>query len=82
LHSEKVIVFENLSTIPFIISGFALIPLYLPVRPPHAEPMMDPGEIRELIELMDAFQHDIPGGDTNTQLKGRRRSLATSEQAK
>jgi hypothetical protein len=41
----------------------AAIPLDLPVRPPHAEAMMDPGEIPELIELIDAFQHDIPGDE-------------------
>jgi hypothetical protein len=46
---------------PFIISDMAAIPLDLPVRTPHAQAMMDPGEIRDLIELIDAFQRDILG---------------------
>jgi hypothetical protein len=50
--------FEGLSTFPFIIPEIATLPLDLPVRPPHAEAMMDPGEIPELVELIDAFQLD------------------------
>jgi hypothetical protein len=44
-------------------TDIAAIPLHLPVRQPHAEAMMDPGEIPDLIELIDTCQRDILGGE-------------------
>jgi hypothetical protein len=63
LHIAKVMPFESLSTSPCIIPEMAAILLDLPVRRPDPEAMMDPGEIPGLIELIDAFRHDIPGGE-------------------
>jgi hypothetical protein len=63
LQIEKAMTFECLSTSPFNIPEMAAIPLDLPVRPPPAQEMMNLGEIPKLIELIHAFQHDIPGGE-------------------
>jgi hypothetical protein len=46
-----------------VIPAMAAILLDLPVRSPHAQAMMDPGEIPDLIELIDALQRDLPGGE-------------------
>jgi hypothetical protein len=54
---------------PIMIPEMAAIPLDLLMRTPHSphEPhtqaMMDPGEIPDLIELIDAFQRDILGSE-------------------
>jgi hypothetical protein len=49
---------------PIIIPEIAAIPLDLPLRPLHAHGTMDPGEIPGVLELIDAFQRDIPGGES------------------
>jgi hypothetical protein len=47
---RRLLLFRHISTIP----------LDLPVEALHAETMMDPGDIADLAEFIDGFQHDIP----------------------